>query len=90
MKDTLYYPQNPIEWQSAIFQGIGISKSEGQKKYLSRTFPYHQLEQWIRNTFSEGFSPDFIPALLRNIKGLVAWVYGGEKEPSWPHSDDRK
>ncbi|MFX0095205.1 MAG: hypothetical protein ACFFBD_25955 [Candidatus Hodarchaeota archaeon] len=82
------YPQNPEEWQSAISNGIGLSGSEGQSRYQSRTFPYRQLEQWIQRTFSKGFSPNFVPALLRNIKGLVAWVYGGEEEPFWPGSDD--
>ncbi len=88
MQKTPKYPQNPIEWQSAINQGLNLSDTEGIMLYESKTFPYDQLEQWIRSTYTEGFSQDFIPALLRNIKGLVAWAYGGEEEPSWPGSDD--
>jgi hypothetical protein len=81
------YPQEPAEWQSAIEDGIGLSAIEGRKAYQAGAFPYEQLERWIRGTFSQGFSPDFVPALLRNVKGLVAWVYGGGGEPSWPGSD---
>jgi len=60
---------------------------EGREAYQAGNFPYEQLEEWIRETFREGFSPDFVPALLRNIRGLVKWVYGDGDEPSWPGSD---
>jgi hypothetical protein len=81
------YPQEPAEWQSAIQEGIGVSAMDGRKAYRAGVFPYEQLEQWIRETFNQGFSADFVPALLRNVKGLVAWVYGDGDEPSWPGSD---
>ena len=84
------YPQEPAEWQSAIQEGIGLSAIEGREAYRAGEFPYQQLEQWIRGTLSQGFSPDFVPALLRNVKGLVAWVYGEGGEPYWPGSDDEK
>ena len=86
MKNSIY-PQRPTEWQTAIRDGIGVSGGEGQEAYQAGEFPYDRLEQWIRETFSEGFSPDFVPALLRNVKGLVAWVYGNKGEPYWPGSD---
>jgi hypothetical protein len=85
---TTTYPQNPHAWQVAIQNGIGISKTEGQNALLEGTFPYMQLEQWVKTTFKEGFSPEFIPALLRNIQGLVAWVYGDGEEPYWSGADD--
>ena len=81
------YPQEPAEWLTAIQDSIGVSAAEGQEAYQAGKFPYDKLEQWIREAFSEGFSPDFVPALLRNVKGLVAWVYGGRSEPYWPGSD---
>jgi hypothetical protein len=81
------YPQEPAEWQSAIQEGIGLSAIESRNAYQAGAFPYGELERWIRGTFSQGFSPDFVPALLRNVKGLVAWVYGEGSEPSWPGSD---
>jgi hypothetical protein len=81
------YPQNPEEWQSAIQYGIGVGVTEGQESYEVGEFPYDELVSWIRETYSEGFSPDFVPALLRNIKGLVAWVYADSSEPCWPGSD---
>ena len=81
------YPQNPEEWQSAIQVGIGVGWIEGREAYQAGQFPYDELALWIRGTYSVGYSSDFVPALLRNIKGLVAWVYGGGPEPSWPGSD---
>jgi len=81
------YPQNPAEWQSAIQHGIDVDAIEGKEAYQTGEFPYDQLAHWIREVYSEGFSPDFVPALLRNIRGLVAWVYGGKGEPHWPGSD---
>ena len=81
------YPQNPAEWQSVIQNGIGVGRIEGQEAYQTGQFPHEELASWTREAYSEGFSPDFVPALLRNIKGLVAWVYGDGSEPSWPGSD---
>ncbi len=82
------YPQEPVEWRSAVQDGIGLDGSEGRRAFQVGTFPYEQLEQWIREAFGRGFSPDFVPALLRNIKGLVTWVYGDGSEPFWPGCDD--
>jgi hypothetical protein len=84
------YPQDPADWQSATQEGIGLSAIEGRNAYRAGKFPYQELERWIRGTFSQGFSPDFVTALLRNVKGLVAWVYGEGGEPYWPGSDKQK
>jgi hypothetical protein len=83
------YPQNPDEWQSSIQRGIGLNKAAGQLAYHGEAFPYKELENWIKDTFSQGYHPDFVPALLRNIKGLVGWVYGDREEPSWSGSDSK-
>jgi hypothetical protein len=82
------YPQKPEAWRSAIQTGIGLTADEGSRAYRKGEFPYGRLETWIREAYSEGFHPDFLPALLRNIRGLVAWVYGDSGEPRWPGSDD--
>ena len=44
---------------------------------------------WIRIEFSsdKGYNPSFIPALLRNIKGLISWTYGDGLEPDWSGQD---
>lgn len=81
------YPQNPTEWRSAIQAGIGVDGVEAREAYQTAQFPYEELAQWIRAAYSVGYSPDFVPALLRNIKGLVAWAYGDGDEPSWPGAD---
>jgi hypothetical protein len=84
------YPQQPAEWRSAIQDGIGLSEGAGCRACQTGEFPYGRLELWIQEAFREGFSPDFVPALLRNIQGLVGWVYGQGDEPSWPGSDDER
>lgn len=82
------YPQNPAEWRLAIQDGTGLLEQDGRKAYQLGDFPYERLEDWIRDTYCESYHPDFVPALLRNIRGLVGWVYGTGGEPSWPGSDD--
>ena len=86
MTDVVY-PQEPGEWRQAVEVGIGVTGPVGQAAYRAGEFPYEKLELWIRETFSEGFRPDFVPALLRNLRGLVAWAYGDGGEPYWPGSD---
>jgi hypothetical protein len=88
MMTNKIYPQEPAEWQLAIQDGMELSGDEGRRAYQEEKFPYEKLRQWIQETFSEGYSPDFVPALLRNINGLVAWVYGASSEPYWPGCDD--
>ena len=83
------YPQNPKEWRKAIEAGLGFCCSEAENLYHSGAFPYARLEKWIHATFSNGYSPEFVPALQRNLKGLVSWVYGDQAEPFWPGSDQK-
>lgn len=82
------YPRQPDEWRSAIQDGIGLSEDAGRSACERGEFPFEKLEEWIQTTFSEGYTAGFAPALLRNIRGLVSWVFGGGSEPSWPGSDD--
>lgn len=84
------YPQDPAGWAQAIENGLHLSPKEARGAFLNGEFPYHDLTAWIRTEFAEGFVSDFIPALLRNIRGLVAWVYGGGEEPFWPGADPQE
>ncbi len=88
MKEKKTYPQNRNEWLQAIQHGVGISGEEGKKVLLQGAFPIENLRNWIVNEFSDGFGQHFAPALLRNIHGLINWVYGNGNEPYWPGSDD--
>ena len=81
------YPKNEDEWRIAIYKGLGITQTEGKELFQSKRFPVRKLEDWIRIEHARGFGPEFVPALLRNIKGLVAWVYGDGPEPCWPGKD---
>ena len=84
------YPTNPAQWRIVIEAGIGLSSLEAVEKLQAGKFPYKRLEEWIKQVFSDGFSPDFVPALLRNLHGLVHWVYGEGSEPYWPGSDEAR
>jgi len=90
MQKTKSYPLNPKEWRTAIQQGLGINRKEAQIAYQADQFPYEQLEQWLMSTYKQGYNADFIPALRRNIKGLIGWVYADESEPYWPGSDEAR
>jgi hypothetical protein len=81
------YPQNPDEWRTAIQTGLGLSETEAQEAYQAGDFSLKQLERWLQSAFGQDYSSDFLPALQRNIKGLVDWAYGEEGEPYWPGSD---
>ena len=85
-----YYPTSPAEWAEWIENNLEISKEEGLKMIRTRTFPYVLLEECFKREFTseEGYSLDFIPALVRNIRGLVSWAFGQGKEPLWTGSDE--
>lgn len=83
------YPQSAGEWRTVITRGFGLSSSKGKARYKAGTFPFEDLASWLRQEFgaSRGYSVDFVPALVRNLRGLVAWVYGDASEPYWPGRD---
>lgn len=86
------YPQNVDEWREAIGKALNLSPEEDKARYQASTFPFDDLIVWIRREFSadEGYSPDFVPALIRNHKRLIDWVYGDGSEPYWPGHDEGK
>jgi hypothetical protein len=86
---TPEYPRTPAEWRRAITRGIGLTHEEGKALRQADAFPFDALLTWIEQEYSEdcGYSPNFLPALVRNIKGLVRWVYGTDPEPFWPRAD---
>lgn len=88
MKERKAYPQDRDGWQQAIHQGIGLSGEEGSMLYKQDAFPFKELRDWIGKNYATDFGPHFPQALLRNIHGLVDWVYGNGAEPYWPGSDD--
>lgn len=83
------WPRTGEAWRSAIKQDLGWT-AQGVREALEREqFPYAALAQWIRRTYNpaHGYAPPFAPALLRNLRGLIAWVFGDASEPYWPGSD---
>ena len=84
------YPQSKSEWQTAVSQGIGLTAEYGRSAYAAGQIPYEELQQWLENTYRDGYHPDFVPALIRNIIGLAAWLYGNSGEPNWSQSDEER
>jgi hypothetical protein len=80
------YPRTPAEWRRAITRGIDLTPEEGKSLQQADAFPFDALLTWIGQEYGEdrGYSPNFLLALVRNIKGLVRWVYGIDSEPYWP------
>jgi len=81
------YPQNKHEWSIAIQEGLGITLTSGKELHRDGRFPADDLLEFIKKEYSEGFGENFVPALLRNLKGLINWVYGNGAEPYWPGKD---
>jgi hypothetical protein len=86
------YPQNPEEWQLWIKEKLGISYEEGMHWTRVLAFPIERLVEAWKDEFSveKGFVRDFIPALYRNVRGFLTWVYSGGSEPNWKGSDSEK
>ena len=84
-----FYPSNPDEWRQWIRVKLDIDHKEGVEHFVKRTFPFRKLVRlWqIEFTPDKGYSPDFIPALIRNKMGFVSWVYGDGPEPNWTKDD---
>lgn len=83
------FPQSAKAWQETIEAGLGITAVQGQQQWTTNNFPSEQLATWLTETYDakHGYSPQFVPALLRNLQGLLAWIYGEGDEPYWPGSD---
>ena len=90
MNDAIpHYPHNPTEWHKWIEDKMGITKTEGIGLFSNNSFPVKQLEERWHEEFKteNGYSPDFVPALLRNITGFLSWIYADRSEPNWRMSD---
>jgi hypothetical protein len=85
-----YYPTRPEEWRDWIHLKIGLSEEDAKDLLERGLFPYDKMVACWQREFSskKGYSPAFIPALTRNKRGLVEWVYRGGNEPLWTGMDD--
>ncbi|MFW9848219.1 MAG: hypothetical protein ACFFF4_03720 [Candidatus Thorarchaeota archaeon] len=86
------YPTSPEEWHSWIEEHLGISRKKGLDLIRESSFPVERLIEVWENEFTEskGYSPAFIPALVRNVKGLLNWVFNDGSEPNWTASDSNQ
>jgi hypothetical protein len=83
------YPQSPKAWREWIWKKLQISEKEGTSLFELDEFPTDRLLKVWNKEFStdHGYSPQFIPALSRNVKGFVKWIYNDGPEPNWTKSD---
>jgi len=83
------YPLTPEEWLLWLETNLNIDKEQGREMVEKLTFPLDVLVDIWENEFSVelGYSPSFIPALIRNKNGFVKWVYCDCPEPNWSNSD---
>ncbi len=84
------YPQTPDEGQIWIERQLDIGMEEGTGLLQINTFPTEKLtELWtVEFDTSNGYSPDFIPALIRNTQGFLRWIYCNGPEPRWKDGDN--
>lgn len=84
------WPQNAAAWRQALAAGVGIDPEEGRRLHAGDGLPREAVAEWLETTYAadRGYHPDFVPALLRNLGGLLAWAYGEAAEPYWSKSDE--
>ena len=84
------YPQTVQQWRTWVRIKVGVSEEDGFILVKKNVFPKAALLQAWQIEFSteNGYSPDFIPALSRNIVGFLQWVYDEGDEPNWKMSDN--
>ena len=83
------YPTIPSEWHHWIVTHLGYEVEDARELHNSRAFPVAELlDAWEREfNPTRGYSPDFIPALTRNVEGFLRWIYTNGPEPNWKGSD---
>lgn len=77
------YPQSSEQWSEEIDSSLGFRPGEGRELLKRGEFPYNRLKVWLNTRFALGYGDEFLPALLRNLEGLVEWAYGDGSEPDW-------
>jgi len=84
------WPQNADEWRLAIHGAVGVTPEEGDRLFRTGELPRQRLLDWLAAAYGpeRGYHPDFVPALTRNVDGLLRWAYGGGPEPFWPGHDE--
>lgn len=83
------WPTTAGGWRDAFERGLDLNPTAGTYRYARGEMEPAPFVTWIESEFAEsrGYHRDFVPALTRNIRGLLAWAYGDGEEPFWPGSD---
>ena len=88
--NSVVYPQDIVDWQAWIIHTLGIDVVQAGTLIADNKFPFDKLIEAWKDRFGpeNGYSPNFIPALVRNKIGFVTWVYMRGPEPNWTKSDN--
>ena len=83
------YPLTVDGWIRWINNNLDIDELTAIDFIEKDAFPFDRLEAvWAREfSVNKGYHTDFVPALLRNKRGLIVWVYRGGSEPNWRMDD---
>ncbi len=83
------WPQDAEGWRELLSRVLRLSPEDAQERYHAGILPRDTLAGWIeaRYAAARGYHPDFAPALIRNLDGLLAWAFGDGPEPHWPGDD---
>jgi hypothetical protein len=83
------WPATASDWRATFERGLGLDPKAAAYRHAHGELEPDVFVAWIEVEYDEsrGYHPDFVPALTRNIEGLLAWAYGDGPEPYWPGSD---
>jgi predicted enzyme related to lactoylglutathione lyase len=84
-EQTLVYPTTPQDWAARFEQGLGLSPETGKRLWETDQLPIDALREWMEREFAA--DPFFADATSRNVRSVVAWVYGDLPEPNWTGRD---
>lgn len=83
------YPQTGPAWAAQIAEGLGLAEASARAQHAAGTLNRAAVTAWIEQAFGDGpYSDPFVPALTRNLEGLLRWAYADGGEPYWPGSDE--
>jgi len=80
-------PADPNAWVREIQTHLQISPAQGQRLLETGQLPTDRVLHWFRTQLAGEFSPEFVPALTRNLNGMLAWLHANGDEPYWPGDD---
>jgi hypothetical protein len=84
----MHEPMTVEEWRAALEKGVGLTPEEGIRLHGAGGIPVDRVEVFVREAYGEEDEPGpYVEAVVRNLLGMLDWVYGEGGEPYWPGCD---